>query len=71
MHDIVDLEERGLPGVFVATEEFVSGAEVQAKALGAKPSAVYVAHPIQDRTDEEMIELADRAVRALVEAIVS
>lgn len=71
MHDIVDLEERGLPGVFVATVEFESGAEAQAKALGAKPSAVYVSHPIQDRTDEEMVAIADQAVQQLIDAIVS
>ena len=71
MHDIVDLEERGLPGVFVATVEFESGAEAQAKALGAKPSAGYVSHPIQDRTDEEMVAIADQAVQQLIDAIVS
>ena len=71
MHDIVDLEERGLPGVFVATVEFESGAEAQAAALGANPSAVYVSHPIQDRSDEEMVEIADRAVHELIEAIVA
>ena len=61
MHDTVDLEDRGIPGVFVATVEFVDGAKAQAKALGADPAAVYVEHPIQDRTDEEMLEIADRA----------
>ncbi len=66
MHDTVDLEDRGLPSVFVATVEFVSGADAQAKALGADASAVYVEHPIQDRTDEEMRGIADRAVGAIV-----
>ena len=71
MHDIVDLQERGLPGVFVATVEFESGAESQSKALGAKTSAVYVEHPIQDRTDDEMVAIADGAVRELVAALQS
>ena len=70
MHDTVDLEDRGLPSVFVATVEFVSGADAQAKALVAEASAVYVEHPIQDRTDEEMKGIADRAVEAVVKAIV-
>jgi len=61
VHDTVDLEERGVPSVFVATVEFEDGAEVQAKALGADPAAVYVEHPIQDRSDDEMLAIADRA----------
>ncbi len=71
MHDTVDLEARGVPSVFVATEEFVDGAEAQAKALGADPAAVYVAHPIQDRTADEMREIADRAFDALVGKLVA
>ena len=66
MHDTVDLEDRGLPSVFIATVEFVSGADAQAKALGAEASAVYVEHPIQDRTDAEMRGVADRAVEEIV-----
>jgi hypothetical protein len=70
VHDTVDLEARGVPGVFVATVEFRDGAEAQARALGADPAAVYVEHPIQDRTDEEMVAIADRAFDALVSALV-
>ncbi len=71
MHDTVDLEARGVPSVFVATEEFVDGAEAQAKALGADPAAVYDAHPIQDRSADEMREIADRAFDALVGKLVA
>jgi hypothetical protein len=66
VHDIVDLEGRGVPGVFVATVEFEDGAVHQARALGADPAAVYVRHPIQDRTDEEMVEIADATFEALL-----
>ena len=66
MHDIVDLETRGIPSVFVATSEFVDAAERQAKALGFDPAAVYVSHPVQDRTDTEMNEMAESAFRAIV-----
>jgi hypothetical protein len=66
VHDIVDLEGRGLPSVFVATVEFESGAVAQARALGGDPAAVYVPHPIQDRTDAEMAEIADNAVDAIL-----
>ena len=71
MHDTVDLESRGVPSVFVATEQFVDGAVAQAKALGADPAAVYVAHPIQDRTADEMREIADRAFDALLGKLVA
>ena len=66
VHDVVDLEIRGVPSVFVASDVFVDGAERQARALGFDPAAVYVPHPIQDRTDEEMRAIADQAVEAIV-----
>ena len=69
MHDIVDLETRGVPSVFVATTEFVDGAERQAKALGFDPAAVYVSHPVQDRTDAEMREMAERAFAELLQSL--
>jgi hypothetical protein len=71
VHDIVDLEMRGLPSVFVATTEFHDGAERQAKALGFDPAAVYVSHPVQDRTDEEMRAMADGAFAELVASLVA
>ena len=58
---MVNLEGLGVPGVYVASREFIDGAEVQARALGADPAAVFVEHPIQDRTDEEMVAIADGA----------
>jgi len=66
VHDITDLEGRGLPGVFVASTEFVEAAASQAEALGFDPARVFVPHPIQDRTDEEMRAIADAAVDALL-----
>jgi hypothetical protein len=69
VHDIVDLETRGIPSVFVATTEFLDGAERQAKALGFDPAAVYVSHPVQDRTDEEMRAMADGAFAQLVASL--
>ncbi len=71
MHDTVDLEDRGIPSVFVSTVEFVDAANVQAKALGTVASAVYVEHPIQDRTDEEMVGIADQAVEGIMAALVA
>ena len=59
---MTELEGSGLPAVFVASTEFVEAAAAQARALGFEPAGVYVPHPIQDRTDEEMRALADAAV---------
>jgi hypothetical protein len=71
VHDTVDLEDRGIPSVFVSTIQFIDGADAQAKALGTNPSAVYVEHPIQDRTDDEMKVIADKAVDEIVAALVA
>ena len=69
MHDIADLEARGVPGVFVASTEFIQAADAQAEALGIDPARVFVAHPIQDRTDDEMRALADAALDEIVAAL--
>jgi len=45
--------------------------EAQARAIGADPAAVYVEHPIQDRSDEEMRDIADRALDALLGGLVA
>ena len=71
MHDTVDLEKRGVPSLFVATVEFLDGAELQARQLGADPAAVYVPHPIQDRTDAELVAIADAAFAEVLEKLVS
>ena len=70
MHDIVNLEGLGIPSVFVASTEFIEAADAQAKSLGADPARVFVQHPIQDRTDEEVEALADGAVDELVRNLV-
>jgi hypothetical protein len=59
VHDISDLERRGLPAVFVASNVFVAAADAQSKSLGIAPARVFVPHPIQDRTDDEMAAYAD------------
>ena len=70
MHDISDLELRGLPGVFVASAEFVEAAGAQAASLGFPSIArVFTPHPIQDRTDDEMRAYAAQAYDEIVAAI--
>ncbi len=67
MHDIVDLERRGIPSVFVASAEFVQAADAQATSLGFPTVArVFTPHPIQDRTDDEMRTYADAAFEEIL-----
>ena len=58
----MDLESRGLPSGFIASCEFEQAADAQGKSLGIKPARVFVPHPIQDRTNEEMAALAQSAL---------
>jgi hypothetical protein len=69
MHDIADLEGRGIPGVGVASTEFVLAAQMQSRSLGFDPAMVFVAHPIQDRSDAELRALADSAVDQIIRSI--
>ena len=71
MHDIVNLEQLGTPGVFVASTEFVEAADAQATSLGANPARVFVPHPIQDRTDDEVVALADAALDEILRHLIA
>ena len=71
MHDIADLEGRGLIGVFLASSEFRDAADAQSAALGLAVPYVLVPHPIQDRSDAEMQVLADGAYAAVLAAVTS
>ena len=56
-----------MPAMFVASSEFVDAAATQAAGLGFPDVArVFVAHPIQDRTDDEVRALADTAIDAIL-----
>ena len=70
MHDTSDLEIRGIPSVYIATTEFVDAADAQARSLGFAHSPIYVEHPIQDRTNEEMVAIGEQAFEALVKQLV-
>ncbi len=69
MHDTVNIETTGVPMVFIASTEFLTAADAQSAALGADPARVFVKHPIQDRTDDELRELADEAFAEIVAAV--
>ena len=66
MHDIADFEARGLAAVGVASSEFVEAAALQSAALGFDAAMVFVAHPIQDRSDAELQALADAALPGIL-----
>jgi len=64
---MANLEERGIPTVGVATTEFIQGAEAQAKSLGTDPALIFIPHPVQDRTDDELRD----AARAVVDDVLT
>ena len=62
----MNFDSRGIPGISVVTTGFTDAVEAQSKALGFEPAILYVPHPIQNRTAEEMKKIADDAAeRAL------
>lgn len=63
------MEARGVPSVGVASSEFVEAAAAQAKSLGFEPTMIFVPHPIQDRTDDELEALADRTLDEILAGI--
>jgi hypothetical protein len=70
VHDINDLELRGIPSMFVASAEFVQAAEAQSASLGFPTMArVFTPHPIQDRTDDEMRSYADAAYEEIIASV--
>ena len=69
MHDIADLERRGVVGVFLASAAFADAARRQGEALGFPAPHVLVPHPVQDRTDDELRTVAEHAYAAIVAAV--
>ena len=56
--------------MFVASDQFVDAAIAQSTSLGFPDVArIFTPHPIQDRTDDEMIAYADQAFDAILATI--
>ena len=56
--------------MFIASEQFVDAAIAQSTSLGFPAAArVFTPHPIQDRTDPEMVAYADAAFDEIISAI--
>lgn len=62
-------DAKGLPGVSVVTTEFRDAVEVQSRALGFEPAVVYVAHPVQNRTADELAAMADAALPLVLDRL--
>ncbi|HYK14547.1 MAG TPA: hypothetical protein VEW70_11220 [Burkholderiales bacterium] len=57
-----NLDRRGVPGCAVATEAFKPAAAAQMKALGLEAAVAWVPHPIQNRTAQELEEIANNVI---------
>ena len=66
-----DLDKRGVPGTMIATTEFEQAYDAQAAVLGFSPSVVYLPHPIQNRSDDEVRMLADDALDEILASVTS
>jgi hypothetical protein len=62
----MNFDSRGIPGVSVVTTGFTDAVETQSKALGFDPAIVYVPHPIQNRTADELKRIADDAAEKAI-----
>ena len=70
MHDTVWFEIQGKPAVSIASSQFIDAATTQAQALGMNSAQrVFVDHPIQDATDDEMRAKADAVFVEVVAAL--
>jgi hypothetical protein len=66
VHDIADLDQRGIPGVMVATEHFKDAAKAQSSSIGFEPAIVWVPHPIQNRSADELKAIAEQALAPIL-----
>jgi hypothetical protein len=70
LRDVLSFETLDKPAVLVASSAFTQAAEHQSKALGQPQiHRVFVPHPIQDRSDEELQQLARDCVEQVLGAL--
>ena len=67
----MNLDARGIPGVSVVTPGFTDAVAAQSQALGFDPAIVYVPHPIQNRTADELDQIADRAIESALALLIT
>lgn len=67
LHDVIALEQRGVPAAAIGTEPFVEEAEEQARVLAMpQQRLITVPHPIQPTPIEQVQAYAEEA---LVDAV--
>ena len=70
LRDVIEFEALGRPGVLIASDAFAQAAADQVDLLGQPKLAYALApHPIQDRTDDELRELARSALAEIAKAL--
>ena len=62
----MNFDSRGIPGVTVVTTGFADAVEVQSRAMGFEPAVVFTPHPIQNRTSDELKQIADDAIEPVL-----
>ena len=67
----MNLDGHGIPGISIVTTGFTDAIEAQSKALGFEPGVVYVPHPIQNRTPDELKKIADDIVEPALKMLQS
>jgi hypothetical protein len=53
------------------TTEFKDAAAIQAKALGFEPGILWMPHPVQNRTADELEKIAAESVEGILKMITS
>ena len=70
VHDVIRLEQAGIPTANVGTDAFLDEALEQARVLGMPEyRMVWLPHPVAIRTDEEMEALARSTVEGILERL--
>ena len=57
--------------MFLVTTEFKDAAAIQSKALGFEPGILWMPHPVQNRTPEELKQIAADSVAGILKMITS
>ncbi len=68
-HDLNDLDQRGIPGMSVLTEEFRDAFAKQCAAIGFAGASLYTPHPMQNKTTAELHAFADQSFNAILNLI--
>jgi len=67
----MNFDTRGIPGISIVTTGFTDAVTSQSKALGFDPAVLFVPHPIQNRTPDELKKIADDAVDSAIGMLTS